>query len=950
MDRALMPEPEKMRLSASAKYIWYDRTGTGRNPYCMFRKSFRITGTAGNAVLNLFADTAYQLFINGEFINFGPIRFDPQFPVYDTYDLRPYLKAGKNVIAVLVNFIGHKTFRSIPVRGGLIAWGAAEMETGKEKETVSLNTGRGLWKAKKSEAYSENSPKLSFALNAQELFDQSREEEGWKEAAFDDGDWPEAVELERQDSWGLQERRPIPFMSGKKVPIYGVSHALPLEKREDLYSFSVPLPFFDDTFGGSRKEYSKMFCFSAWIFSPGDRQVTAGVFYEDIWINGEKAEKFEHPLKSLRYNCRLPLKKGWNRLFGAVKAYQDPLDVYLALPAGVGLAVSADKSFDSPFLFKHTPLLTTEDYDQFMKDKPFPYSQEEDLHEVGGWIGTTWKDRARSPCRESSWDSYEEAAEVLDPETLQGHMFRQCDYPDGFSVLADLEYNRLVFPRIRMEGARDAVMDVVYSDRLQPDGTHIRQQSWIPLGDRILCARDRIDWSPVQPRGMRYMTVTVRNPSGNVKLESLAFRSASYPVEEKGAFRCSDACLNAIWEMGRRTLAANMEDAYDDCVDRERGMYVLDVLIQYHVNLATFGDQALMKRCMKLYSQSNHPTGMIRAVYPNTGDYILPNFGLHAIEGFYAYYLNTGDREFIREIWDSLMLNLRRFQRLSDRRDDLLMNGDPPAEHADDADPAGSLTGFSGAGGNSDNFGGNCLYSCFYLLVLKQARKLAEVIGRKEEAREMQKRIDILTRTIPETFWNAEKGCFKDSLSSERYTVHTNLYAVQAGIVGGEKLEPVKKFLKRELKSVFINGYDPSGGIIISTNDGIHLFEGLYGTGLPDTAMAVMRQAWGWFLVKGLKTCAEHFDTGLNTSLCHAWSASPTYYLSRHVLGVRYNIAADPDTVEIDVQAPGIDWAEGAYPHPKGVVKVKWHMEGEKRIFDDIEAPEGIGVKIAEGC
>lgn len=930
--------------SMNAKYIWCDPTGTGRNPYCMFRKTFHIAGTAGSATLNLFADTAYRLFVNGESAEFGPVRFDPGFPVYDTHDIRRYLKPGKNVIAVLVNFIGHKTFRSIPARGGMIAWGAVETGGG----TVSLDTGKGLWKAKKSGAYSGDSPKLSFALNAQELFQQGLEEEGWKDAEFDDGDWPEAVELERQDSWGPLEKRSIPFMSGKNVPIYDVPQLLPLERKEDLYSFSVPLPFPYDTFADARKEYSKMFCFSTWIFSPDDRQVTAGIFYEDLWINGQKIEKFRHPLKALRYNCRLPLKEGWNHLFGMINAYQDILDVYVALPAGSGLKVSADKKPGSPFVFKRTPLLTAKEYEKYLKDKPFPYSPEEGLQELGGWVYTTKDDSARSPCRESSWDNYREAAEVFDPETLQGHTFEKCNYPEGFSVLVDLEYNHLVFPRIRMEGMRNAVIDVLYSDRLQPDGIHIRQQSWVPLGDRILCARDRIDWSPVQPRGMRYMTVTVRDPSGDVKLESLTFRSASYPVEEKGAFKCSDPCLNAIWEMGKRTLAANMEDAYDDCVDRERGMYVLDVLIQYHVNLATFGDQALMKRCMKLYSQSNHPTGMIRAVYPNTGDYLLPNFGLHAVEGFHAYYLNTGDREFIREIWDSLLLNLKRFQRLSDGRADLLMNGDSPAAHGDDADLAGDLTGFSGAGGNSDNSGVNCLYSCFYLLVLKQAHALAEAIGRQEEAQEMQKRIGILGRTIPETFWNEERGCFRDSLSSERYSVHTNLYAVRAGIAAGERLELVKKLLERELKSVFINGYDPSAGIILSTNDGIHLFEGLYGAGLSHTAMGVMRQAWGWFLAKGLKTCAEHFDAGLNASLCHAWSASPTYYLSRYVLGVHYTAAANPDEVEIDVQAPGIDWAEGTYPHPKGGIRVKWHMEGAKRIFDSVEAPEGVGVKIVE--
>jgi len=52
--------------------------------------------------------------------------------------------------------------------------------------------------------------------------------------------------------------------------------------------------------------------------------------------------------------------------------------------------------------------------------------------------------------------------------------------------------------------------------------------------------------------------------------------------------------------------------------------------------------------------------------------------------------------------------------------------------------------------------------------------------------------------------------------------------------------------------------------------------------------------------------------------------------------------------IEIRIKADGIDYAEGSFPHPKGIVEMKWHMENDKRIFDFIRAPEGVNVKIIE--
>ena len=94
---------------------------------------------------------------------------------------------------------------------------------------------------------------------------------------------------------------------------------------------------------------------------------------------------------------------------------------------------------------------------------------------------------------------------------------------------------------------------------------------------------------------------------------------------------------------------------------------------------------------------------------------------------------------------------------------------------------------------------------------------------------------------------------------------------------------------------------------------------------------------WHTMLEHGLTTWAEQEDP--TRSDCHAWGASPNYELFRTVLG-------------IDSAAPGfrrvlirpflgkLTRAEGAIPHPKGEIRVKLALEGNK-LDADVALPEG---------
>jgi hypothetical protein len=91
---------------ANARFVWTDPHGRGRNVFVAFRRVFRLAKPPARARLHLFADTRYRLRVNGAVAGYGPARFYPGHPQFDTVDLALLLRGGHNEIAVEVNSFG----------------------------------------------------------------------------------------------------------------------------------------------------------------------------------------------------------------------------------------------------------------------------------------------------------------------------------------------------------------------------------------------------------------------------------------------------------------------------------------------------------------------------------------------------------------------------------------------------------------------------------------------------------------------------------------------------------------------------------------------------------------------------------------------------------------------------------------------------------------------------
>lgn len=68
----------------------------------MFRRTFEVEDPAAPRVVHVSADSRYLFFCNGVLLGRGPAKGDVHHHFFETYDLAPHLRRGRNVLAALV--------------------------------------------------------------------------------------------------------------------------------------------------------------------------------------------------------------------------------------------------------------------------------------------------------------------------------------------------------------------------------------------------------------------------------------------------------------------------------------------------------------------------------------------------------------------------------------------------------------------------------------------------------------------------------------------------------------------------------------------------------------------------------------------------------------------------------------------------------------------------------
>lgn len=386
-------------------------------------------------------------------------------------------------------------------------------------------------------------------------------------------------------------------------------------------------------------------------------------------------------------------------------------------------------------------------------------------------------------------------------------------------------------------------------------------------------------------------------------------------IPVKAFFRCGEERMNQIWDVAEHTFRLCSGVFFIDGVKRDKWIWCGDAYQSFFVNRYLLADPDIEQRTL-LALRGNDPV----TCHINT----IVDYSLLWILGVAFHYESYGDREFLEGIYPK-MVSLMEF--CGGRLDEhgFLAAQDKDWVYIDWAD--------------MDKDGPLCAEQMLYAASLRTMAEISEILGKSGTG--YRQEFERLKQRIEEFYWDGEKGAYIDSFTSGKRNVtrHANVFAVLFDLADEERQEQI-------MENVLENDSVPA---ITTPYFKFYELDVLCKKGKLSEALERIRAYWGGMLDLGAVTFWEEYDPSVpkeeqydmygdrfGKSLCHAWAASPIYFLAKYFLGLTLTGAEDGDFLLRPQVEYFSDFTCTLPVGVKGSVSVKW--DGKK-----------LDVK-AEGC
>lgn len=462
--------------------------------------------------------------------------------------------------------------------------------------------------------------------------------------------------------------------------------------------------------------------------------------------------------------------------------------------------------------------------------------------------------------------------------------------PRGVWKRFDLGHVGLYRPEIKVKAPRGTVMEAGYSsflfqDRVNPvialtgDASHNL--------DRFILSGGEETVTIFNYRGLRYIEVHVYGNPDDVDIYHANAGQRTYYPEIRGSFECESDLLNDIWEMGAMTVRNCSEDALTDTPVRERGQWTGDMMASGIENISLmFGEMSLPARSIIQAFEMRDPRGFVPAQYPGHID-VIPMYSLMWITGSLRYYEITGDKKTIEYVYPGMHTTIDSFM------ENISEKGILKPEGTTDFIDWGYHHIMTGL-----NSPANEINITLNICLMGTIKKLVEyngLFGDKTTDEKHKKYLKTLEKIMDGHFYN-EKGLLKKYEYTDRESTqegfNSNALALYYNLIPENKKETVIDYIKKFI----LNSYpaNPKGSMMYDPNTDYNdtitpyfshfTMAALIENGEMDFVVEQYKTFWGWMIEQGMTTAAEVFD--IRWSHCHAWSACPSWQLSRYVLGV----------------------------------------------------------------
>lgn len=279
-------------------------------------------------------------------------------------------------------------------------------------------------------------------------------------------------------------------------------------------------------------------------------------------------------------------------------------------------------------------------------------------------------------------------------------------------------------------------------------------------------------YEPFWFRTFRFVQLRIKTGTVPLTLQRLDYQETGYPLEVKTSVKTSDQSLAEIWEISERTLRRCMHETYEDCPYYEQLQYIMDSRTQILYTYSVSADDRLARKCIDDLARSQRYDGLLNCSYPNCNPNIIPGFSIYYILMIYDHMMYFGDRKLVEKYMPTVERILQFFEEHLTEKGYVGKTGGLIMEEAfwsfiDWAEEWNPTSGMPPAGLK----GSITMESLLYIYGLQHAAKLAEYLGRKEEAVQFTERAQKVQAAVQKYCTGAD-GMIQDGPGVEEYSQH----------------------------------------------------------------------------------------------------------------------------------------------------------------------------------
>ena len=414
--------------------------------------------------------------------------------------------------------------------------------------------------------------------------------------------------------------------------------------------------------------------------------------------------------------------------------------------------------------------------------------------------------------------------------------------------------------------------------------------------------------------GFRFARLDYLGDDDEVGILAVRAISKYRDIPYLGSFRCSDERLSQIWQTGAYTVHLNMQEYLWDGIKRDRLVWIGDMHPEVMTVGTVFGNHEVVRKSLDYVRDKTEPTSWMNGICSYSLWWIIIQHHLYQWYGDMDYLQEQ--KEYLAKLLDNVISNVRGSKEAyqDGRFIDWPSNDQPDVIHAG--------------------------LQALTVRALEAGAEMSRLLGDGSLTERCSQTAKAMREYVPDHVGNSQAAALlaiEDMMDAgeasdiilangpEKFTSFMGYYLLEALAKGGrysEAMDLISKYWGRMIDlgaTTFWEDFNYKDGENAARIDEV----------VPEGKFDIHADGGAWCYV------------GLRHSFCHGWASGPTTWLSRHVLGIE-PVGIGFKEVRIEPHLGNLEWAEGTFPTPYGVISVRHEKKADGTVASEIKLPKGI--------